>query len=169
MPFLSRVSPDFGIDTASYLTQAGQFWSGQTNITRINGPEGQSFYPAGHLVHYVPFYLLFKNRMDAFYFLQLFYIGIYLAIIGLATRVAQIYFKRSPAKAQLIGFMLAMNPTQINMVFNYFNDSFVQLYSVACVYFLINKRPWVGSAMIGMALTVKAGALMALPAILGTI
>jgi len=54
MPF-RRYGPDY----TAYVNQAGQFVSGQTNYVQISSFQGQCFYPAGHLYHYIPVYFLY--------------------------------------------------------------------------------------------------------------
>ena len=75
MPF-HRYGPDF----TAYVNQAGQFWAGQTNFLKISSVQGQCFYPAGHLFHYLPAYWLFMWTENAEYIWKFFHFLLHSAI-----------------------------------------------------------------------------------------
>ena len=53
-------APKFGIDTTAYLNQAAQFVHGQNYYPNITSLQGPCYYPAGHLWHYAPIYMMFQ-------------------------------------------------------------------------------------------------------------
>ena len=79
------------------------------------------------------------------------------------------YFKRCPESAQLVGFILAINVIAQRNNCEMFNDCIVQFYLVLSTYLLVYNWPKLGALMIGLALTVKAGPLLAVPAFLGVV
>jgi len=48
-----------------------------------------------------------------------------------------------------------------------FNDSILALYVVLCLYFITSNRPAVAALMLTLALSIKAGAILLIPGLLG--
>ena len=48
-----------------------------------------------------------------------------------------------------------------------FNDSILALYVVLCLYFITCNRPHIAALMLSLALSIKAGAILLLPGLLG--
>ena len=101
--------PKHGWDTSSYLQQAGHVWRGETNYKQITGNKGPCFYPAGHLWHYVPLYLLYEKTSDGFQMLKAVYITVYAGSMVVLSKICLDYFRRSPPKAQMVILILLSN------------------------------------------------------------
>ena len=71
LPHLWMPFKRFGPDYRAYVAQAGQFASGCTNYVKISSVQGQCFYPAGHLYHYVPVYYLYLLTPHAEQFVKI--------------------------------------------------------------------------------------------------
>lgn len=50
-----------------------------------------------------------------------------------------------------------------------YNDSFIEVYLVLCVFMFTRNQPVLAAAMVALAFSIKAGGLLALPAVLGSI
>ena len=50
-----------------------------------------------------------------------------------------------------------------------FNDSILALYVVLCLYCITSNRPVIAALMLTLALSIKAGAILLLPGLLGWI
>ena len=58
-PYLVEVTGErYGIDYVAYIQQAGAVYNGERDYTKLSSNLGPCFYPAGHLLHYLPAYWL---------------------------------------------------------------------------------------------------------------
>jgi Gpi18-like mannosyltransferase len=48
-----------------------------------------------------------------------------------------------------------------------YNDSLLAMYALLCIHFCVHNRPLVGSLMFSLSVSVKAGSVLILPALLG--
>jgi Gpi18-like mannosyltransferase len=79
------------------------------------------------------------------------------------------YFKAEPKRIQMIGFMIILNPKVNELYQLLYNDSFVEFYNFACIFFAMKNKPVLAAAMLSMAISIKAGAVLMLPSLLGWI
>lgn len=85
-------------------------------------------------------------------------------------KMAQKYFRANPMSFQIVCFMLISNQEVREMNMELFNDSFTVLYVAIAMYYMINNgNPIWASFWFTMALSVKAGAMLLVPAFLGWI
>ena len=157
----------YGVDTTAYINQAGQFWSGQTLYEDITSLQGPCFYPAGHLWHYVPIYIMFKSTDDALKYLKIIHACLHTGIVFVVAKIAFKYFKNAPQKAQISVFMMLCNQQARKTNQELFNDSFLMLYLVLCLYFIMSNRYKLAALTATLSLSIKAGALLVLPVVLG--
>ena len=83
--------------------------------------------------------------------------------------IAYKYMRYRPEDAQLVCFMLLGNDKIRELYFHLYDDAFVGFYLTLAFYFFIFGRVYVAAGFLSLALSVKAGVLVALPALLGTI
>ena len=158
----------FGPDYTAYLSQASQFISGQTNYVKISSVQGPSFYPAGHLWHYVPVVWLYRLTDNAEYIWKFCHFLILSAIQYFVAKISYAYFRDQPLKAQLICFMLLGNEEIREFNAYLFNDSLLALYILICLYFIIiKKRPIMAAFFLSLSISIKAGAMLMIPTFLG--
>ena len=162
MPF-RRYGPDF----TAYVNQAGQFWSGQTNYPKLSSVQGMCFYPAGHLYHYVPVYWLFLLTDKAEYIWKACHFVFHSSIQFFVAKIAYRYFKDQPHRAQMICFMMLGNEKIREFNQYLFNDTFLALYIVICIYMVSTNRPFLAALFLTMSISVKAGAMLLIPSFLG--
>lgn len=84
-------------------------------------------------------------------------------------RIAYKYMKYRAEDAQFVCFMLLGNDRIRDMYSQLYDDAFVGFYLTLAFYFIIFGRVYVAAVFLSLALSVKAGVLVALPALLGTI
>jgi len=48
-----------------------------------------------------------------------------------------------------------------------FNDTFLALYILVCIYMVASNRPFLGALFLTMSCSIKAGAMLMLPSFLG--
>ena len=85
----------------------------------------------------------------------------------MVAKIAYKYFKNSPGKAQIAIFMMICNQNVRNYNQELFNDSFLMLYLVLCLYCIMTNRYKLAALTATLSLSIKAGALLVLPVILG--
>jgi len=83
----------YGIDYIAYVQQAGAVWMGERDYTKISSNLGPAFYPAGHLWHYIPVYMLHLYTEDVEYIMKGVHIGIHCCIINTVYLISCKYFK----------------------------------------------------------------------------
>lgn len=74
-----------------------------------------------------------------------------------------------PEDAQFVCFMLLANDRVRDFYGLLYDDAFVGFYLTLAFYFFIFGRVYVAAVFLSLALSVKSGVLVALPALLGTI
>ena len=102
---------------------------------------------------------------------------IYSFIIVYSTKIAYLYHSDSKpdegdqrnSNAQLIGFILLANLNDKHMYKEMFNDEIMVLYMLIGIYYLLKQMPLLSTAFITLALSIKAGVILLLPAFLGSI
>ena len=91
-------------------------------------------------------------------------------ILVLVGKLAFIYFKKQPYRAQLICFILLGNEEIRSLNMHLFNDSLVTLYILLSIVAMIQyNRPLVASCFMTLAVSIKVGALLLVPSFLGWI
>jgi len=69
----------------------------------------------------------------------------------------------------MIAFVLFSNPMDRFLHHMAFNDQFMMLYMLICIYLTLKNYPLTASLMATVALSIKAGVLFILPGFLGSI
>lgn len=92
IPHLFEIQKRYGIDYSSYLNQVSAVYHGQLNYSKIIGSGGPCYYPAGHLLHYLPFFLLHSATEHAEKILKAFHILLHSAIILVVVEICYIYY-----------------------------------------------------------------------------
>jgi uncharacterized membrane protein len=82
-------------------------------------------------------------------------------------RVAYSYFRDQPMRAQMICFMLLGNEEIREFNAYLFNDTFLALYILVCIYLTSVNRPFLAALFLSMSCSIKAGAMLMLPSFLG--
>jgi len=131
--------------------------------------QGFCFYPAGHLWHYVVMYLVYLRTDYGEYILKIVHVLLHSGILVIVCNLAYKYFKVSPMKAQLVCFILLGNEEVRELNQLCFNDSLLAFYLFLCVLLVTNNSAYLASLAFTLSLSIKAGALLLLPALLGWI
>ena len=178
LPLVFEVRFTFGVDYTAYIQQASAVWNGERDYSKISSQLGPAYYPAGHLWHYVPAYLLHMHTSFASQIIKAGHFVIYSLIIVYSTKIAYLYHSsginqkegdnRNP-NAQLIGMILLANFNDKHMYKEMFNDELMMLYMLIAIYYMLKQRPFVASFFVTLALSIKAGVILILPAFLGSI
>lgn len=159
----------YGVDTTAYLIQAGQVALGQTTYFNISSTQGPCYYPAGHLWYHSIFFHLFRSTPHAFFIFKLYYILIHLVQLLVISLTAFNYLKDSPLRAQLICFILASNHFEKLLHIQQFNDSIMATLIFSAFYFVSANKPRLACLVVGISMTLKPGAILLFPALLGWI
>ena len=69
-------------------------------------------------------------------------------------------------RAQLVAFSLLANEGLNELVAN---DQFLGTFIILTVYFMAKERPYASAASLSLGLSIKAGGLLLIPALLGSI
>ena len=129
--------------------------------------QGPCYYPAGHLWLYAPIYIMFTKTVLAEYILKLIHFTISSFCNYFYSKMAYKYFGSDSLKAQMVCFMLLANP---KIEYQMYNDQFVVFFMSWGVYKLAYQRsPIWASVLVGIAISVKAPAVLVLPAFWGSI
>ena len=101
--------------------------------------------------------------------MKFFFFVIHSTSILLISNIAYKYFKGAPEKAQLITFIILAN--EPDRVFNQlqFNDQVLGMFIYLVIYFVQRNSPYKAIIAFTTGLSIKAGALIILPAFLGII
>ena len=95
---------------------------------------------------------------------------IYSTIQFLVARISYSYFRHTPAKAQIICFMLLGNEEIREFNEYLFNDSLLALHMMLALYFiLVRNSPQTASIFLTLSISIKAGAVLMIPTFLGWI
>ena len=93
--------------------------------------------------------------------------ALHTAIVGTVIMIAQNYFKRQVWRAQLVAFALVSNGFVHWRHLDLFNDSILAFYAVLSIWLMTRDKPLHSAVAAGLAVSIKAGALLLLPSILG--
>ena len=104
MPFY-RYCPDY----TAYITQASQFQFGQTDYIWISASQGNIFYPAFHLWHYLLNHKLHLATENAEYYLKMAHIPLHAIIQYCVASITYKLFMKNKSTAQLVCFMMLSN------------------------------------------------------------
>ena len=91
----------------------------------------------------------------------------------LACQINYLYFNANTQKGnhgstpQFLCFILLYNMTNRSLYFQMYNDEIMFMYVLGAIYFTLKDRPYVASALVTLALSVKAGVILILPSFLG--
>jgi len=103
------------------------------------------------------------------YIWKVFHFGFHSIIQFFIGQIAYSYFKKQPARAQLICFLLLGNEKIREFNQYLFNDTFLAMYVVICLYLLTKNKPVAAAFFLTMSLSVKAGAMLLVPSFMGWI
>ena len=92
LPYLFWVGQRYGIDYVAYIQQAGAVYNGERDYTKLSSHLGPCFYPAGHLLHYLPAFWLHLQTPWAEKIIQFGHIIIHSLTIVYATKIAYLYY-----------------------------------------------------------------------------
>lgn len=171
---LFELNVRFGIDYIAYIHQARAAYSGERNFTKLSSQIGPCYYPAGHIWHYIPAVWLHMQTDHAETIIKVGHQFIHSLIIIFVTKISYVYFRdskdsRHSSKGQLIAFILLTNPGDHKWYGEMFNDEIMALYLVVCIYLTITNRPILASFFFTLALSIKAGPYLLMPAFLGAV
>ena len=141
---------------------------GQTNYTEISSLPGPCRYPAGHLWHYSLFAWLFEQTEYAFVIMKLWHCFQASASVLLVGWVAYRYF-RKPREAQLVLFMLMAQHELRMLHMDLYNDGAVGFYVYMAIASIVEGMSVYGIVALGLATSLKAPAILLLPAYLGCV
>lgn len=192
LPQVFRLLPDFnapyGVDYAAYLQQSHAVYMGERDYAMLSSSQGACYYPAGHIWQYFPVVWLHKLEFlrpgDAIRIMIVVHLVIQQVVLVVAAKIAYLYFAEPDdslpggydyhrsARGQLIalGYLANVGAWGDSYAASLmFNDQFMALYLVIAVYCFATNRVYTGAALIAVAYSIKAGALLVLPGVLGTI
>lgn len=168
--FLSPMFPDFrfGPDTTAYLTQGAEFWHGQTDYKKISSMQGPCYYPGGHLWLYGLISRIFELTDSCDFILRLIHVLLQSACQSMVVAMALKYFKRAEAhRVQMIGLLLVLNWRMHEYYQLLYNDAFLEFVIISCMFLASKNRPIGAVTLLSVAISLKAGGLLLLPALLG--
>ena len=94
LPYLVEVTGErYGIDYVAYIQQAAAVYNGERDYTKLSSNLGPCFYPAGHLLHYLPVYWLHLQTVHAEMIIKFAHIIIHSLIIVYVTKICYLYFQ----------------------------------------------------------------------------
>lgn len=126
-------------------------------------------YTAGHLWHYWLVYKLHLHTRWAFYIWRVLAVLTDTAVNLAVLNVAKTCFPSNRGKTQMIGFILSTNYYLHWEVMYLYNDNLLLFWVALALYFISKHRPLVSVTSMALALSIKAGAILMLPSILGWI
>jgi hypothetical protein len=180
----------YGIDYIAYLQQASAVFKGETDYTKLSSNLGPCFYPAGHLYHYIAAFWLHNQTEDAEYIIKFGHLVIHSLVVyfvvkisyayfaeekykkiqgGLKEKVEKYYDESRSSKAQMIAFILLAGKEDRMYWSTMYNDEIMMLYMLIAIYVTIKNKPLAGTFWFTLALSVKAGVILLIPALLGQI
>ena len=158
----------FGQDTSAYLAQGAEFWAGQTNYANISSLQGHCYYPGGHLWLYGLITRIFMVTDYCDIIFKVMHIGIHSMTQYFIVKLSCSYFKKTEThRVQMIALMILLNWRSHDLYHLYFNDSFLELFVVLCIYYASANCPISAVAFLGIAITLKAGAILLVPCLFG--
>lgn len=117
----------------------------------------------------MPFYLLYLKTDVAEYVVMGMHIILHSVVMWAAAKISYRYFKRRPEFAQLICFMLVANEKARQLNLKLFNDCILTVYVFLCMFFLSKGSPKTSTLFLTLGLSIKTGAILAVPGVLGWI
>mmetsp|Transcript_6813 Transcript_6813/g.10982 ORF Transcript_6813/g.10982 Transcript_6813/m.10982 type:complete len:115 (+) Transcript_6813:173-517(+) len=112
--------------------------------------------------------MFLKHDLAEYYLLGI-HFALHSLIIALIVSLAYTYFKHAPHRAQFVFFCLISNEYVRFQNTLCFNDTLLSLYVVLCLFFVTHNRPMWGAFALTLALSIKAGGMLLVPAFLGWI
>lgn len=67
-------------------------WHGERDYARLSSNLGACYYPAGHILHYIPVVWLHYLREDAESLMRMGHLGLYIVVVTLVMAIGQRYF-----------------------------------------------------------------------------
>ena len=160
----------YGCDYVAYLQQANALYEGETDYTRISSNQGPCFYPAGHLYHYLVVLMVHLRLENATFIMRLVHYAIQNLIQVFMIKLTYRYNKAKWShKGQLMAFYFMAFLGEREFVMGLYNDQIMTLWLVIAIYQFSKMRPIVGTLCFSMAYGVKAGAILMIPGILGSV
>lgn len=132
--------------------------------------QGPCYYPGGHLWLYglISRVFLVSDYCDLLF--KVMHILIQSASQYLVIKISLNYFKNKEThRVQMIALMILLNHRMHELYQGYYNDAFLELFVVACIYFATSNRPVSAVMCLSIAITLKAGAILLIPALFGWI
>lgn len=164
------------------MQQANAFWNGERRYFHISSHMGYCMYPAGHLYHYAFIFLQLNLRFENWLYLARFIHGImHTVIIACITDIAYNYFpevsdkkaegvdRSRSARAQMIAFVFMAWVEERIFNIEMWNDQLMIFYIVLSVYSFVKGYPTLGTLFFSLSFSMKAGAVLLIPAMLGMI
>ena len=113
IPKVFEYTNRYGVDYIAYIQQAGAYYNGETDYTKISSHLGPCYYPAGHIWHYLPAYWLHLQTEYAEIIIKAGHHVIHSMTIMFTVKIAYLYFDKDETKsngmAQFIAFVLLSN------------------------------------------------------------
>jgi len=135
----------------------------------ISASQGNIFYPALHLWHYLLNYKLHLATPDAEYYLKMIHVLLHAIVQYCVSSIAYKYFFKNKNCAQMICFMMLSNDQVRRMYQFLYNDCLMSFYLILCVYFFFKKYVSISGFFFSVALGIKTGVFGIVPALFGII
>lgn len=91
VPYLAEVSNRYGVDYVAYIQQAAAVYNGETDYSKLSSHLGPCFYPAGHIMHYIPAYWLHLQTEYAENIVKMGHILIHTGILVFINKITYLY------------------------------------------------------------------------------
>lgn len=131
--------------------------------------QGPCYYPAGHLWIYGLISQVFMHTDHCDFILRLIHLLLQSSCQAIVVAIALRYFKNETHRVQMIGLMLLLNWRMHEYYQLVYNDAFLEFFVFSCILLAAKNRPLGAAAMLSAAISIKAGGLLLLPAVLGWI
>lgn len=165
LPWLFIIQKRFGVDTTAYLNQADQVIRGQRNYADLITNQGNCFYPAGHILIYMPIAWVFRNFENPEPLLFLLHAGVDSLQHVLTVKIASYVL---PAKiCRIIAFQQLANTAWRREVQSFFNDQLMAFICQLMVVAVAESWHLVSALLLSLAISIKASAIFWLPVFLG--
>ena len=141
--YLHEVSFRYGVDYVAYLQQAGAVLNGERDYTRLSSHQGPCYYPAGHILHYMPAFMLHMRTENAETIIKAVHMVMHSVTLISASRLGYLYHQTDPKRltsrsAQLLTFVLLANQQDRELNRMMFNDQIMIMYLLVALNFFLS-------------------------------